>query len=83
VRIAVLGPLEVDDGRIVVAPRKQVVLQALAARPGEVVRAEARATGTPSLRAREPPVRPQLFALTPEIPRSPELALGLACARSA
>src|SRR4051812_39098919 len=41
VRIAVLGPLEVDEGRILLAPRDQVVLEALAARPGETVRAEA------------------------------------------
>ena len=41
VRIAVLGPLEVDEGRIQLAPRDQVVLEALAARPGETVRAEA------------------------------------------
>ena len=41
VRIAVLGPLEVDEGRIILAPRDQVVLEALAARPGETVRAEA------------------------------------------
>ncbi|WP_161988528.1 BTAD domain-containing putative transcriptional regulator [Pedococcus bigeumensis] len=40
-RIAVLGPLEVDEGRILLAPRDQVVLEALAARPGETVRAEA------------------------------------------
>ena len=40
-RIAVLGPLEVDEGRILLAPRDQVVLEALAARPGEAVRAEA------------------------------------------
>ena len=39
-RIAVLGPLEVDEGRIQLAPRDQVVLEALAARPGETVRAE-------------------------------------------
>ncbi|MFW5471631.1 BTAD domain-containing putative transcriptional regulator [Knoellia sp. CPCC 206435] len=36
-----LGPLEVDEGRIQLAPRDQVVLEALAARPGETVRAEA------------------------------------------
>ncbi len=36
-----LGPLEVDEGRISLAPRDQVVLEALAACPGEVVRAEA------------------------------------------
>ena len=41
VRVAVLGPLEVDEGRILLAPRDQVVLEALAARPGETVRAEA------------------------------------------
>jgi DNA-binding SARP family transcriptional activator/WD40 repeat protein len=41
VRIAVLGPLEVDEGRILLAPRDQVALEALAARPGETVRAEA------------------------------------------
>jgi WD40 repeat protein/DNA-binding SARP family transcriptional activator len=40
VRIAVLGPLEVDEGRILLAPRDQVVLEALAARPGETVRAD-------------------------------------------
>ncbi|KRF27435.1 BTAD domain-containing putative transcriptional regulator [Phycicoccus sp. Soil802] len=40
-RIAVLGPLEVDEGRILLAPRDQVVLEALAARPGETVRADA------------------------------------------
>ena len=40
VRIAVLGPLEVDEGRILLAPRDQVVLEVLAARPGETVRAE-------------------------------------------
>ena len=40
-RIAVLGPLEVDGGRIQLAPRDQVVLEALAARPGQTVRAEA------------------------------------------
>ena len=40
-RVAVLGPLEVDEGRIQLAPRDQVVLEALAARPGETVRAEA------------------------------------------
>ncbi|HET7819941.1 MAG TPA: BTAD domain-containing putative transcriptional regulator [Ornithinibacter sp.] len=40
-RVAVLGPLEVDEGRILLAPRDQVVLEALAARPGETVRAEA------------------------------------------
>ncbi|MEO7422846.1 MAG: BTAD domain-containing putative transcriptional regulator [Ornithinibacter sp.] len=40
-RIAVLGPLEVDEGRILLAPRDQVVLEALVARPGESVRAEA------------------------------------------
>jgi DNA-binding SARP family transcriptional activator len=40
VRIAVLGPLEVDEGRILLAPRDQLVLEALAARPGETVRAE-------------------------------------------
>ncbi len=36
-----LGPLEVDEGRVQLAPRDQVVLEALAARPGETVRAEA------------------------------------------
>lgn len=41
VRIAVLGPLEVDEGRTLLSPRDQVVLEALAARPGETVRAEA------------------------------------------
>src|SRR4051794_6838107 len=41
VRVAVLGPLEVDEGRILLAPRDQVVLEALAARPGATVRAEA------------------------------------------
>jgi WD40 repeat protein/DNA-binding SARP family transcriptional activator len=41
VRIAVLGPLEIDEGRILLAPRDQVVLEALAARPGETVRTEA------------------------------------------
>jgi DNA-binding SARP family transcriptional activator/WD40 repeat protein len=40
VRIAVLGPLEVDEGRTLLAPRDQVVLEALATRPGETVRAE-------------------------------------------
>ena len=35
-----LGPLEVDEGRVLLAPRDQVVLEALAARPGETVRAE-------------------------------------------
>ncbi|MEO6414007.1 MAG: BTAD domain-containing putative transcriptional regulator [Pedococcus sp.] len=40
-RIAVLGPLEVDEGRTLLAPRDQVVLEALAARPGDTVRAEA------------------------------------------
>jgi len=41
VRVAVLGPLEVDEGRILLAPRDQVVLEALAARPGHTVHAEA------------------------------------------
>ncbi len=41
VRVAVLGPLEVDEGRILLAPRDEVVLEALAARPGETVRTEA------------------------------------------
>ena len=41
VRIAVLGPLEVDEGRTLLAPRDQVVLEALAVRAGETVRAEA------------------------------------------
>ena len=41
VRVAVLGPLEVDEGRTLLAPRDQVVLEALAVRPGETVRAEA------------------------------------------
>ena len=39
-RISVLGPLEVDEGRIALAPRDQVVLEVLALRPGETVRAE-------------------------------------------
>ncbi len=39
-RIAVLGPLEVDEGRTLLAPRDQVVLEALAVRAGETVRAE-------------------------------------------
>jgi hypothetical protein len=41
VRIAVLGPLEVDEGRTLLAPRDQVVLEALAVHAGESVRAEA------------------------------------------
>ena len=40
-RIAVLGPLEVDEGRTLLAPRDQVVLEALAVRAGETVRADA------------------------------------------
>ena len=39
VRVAVLGPLEVDEGRILLAPRDQVVLEALAARDGAAARA--------------------------------------------
>jgi DNA-binding SARP family transcriptional activator/WD40 repeat protein/energy-coupling factor transporter ATP-binding protein EcfA2 len=41
VRIAVLGSLEVDEGRTVLGPRDRVVLQALAARPGAELRPEA------------------------------------------
>ena len=38
--IAVLGPLEVDEGRVRLGSRDRVVLAALAARPGEVRAAE-------------------------------------------
>ena len=39
-RIAVLGPLEVDEGQTVLSPRDQVALEALAAAPGEALRPE-------------------------------------------
>ncbi|HET7276674.1 MAG TPA: BTAD domain-containing putative transcriptional regulator [Dermatophilaceae bacterium] len=40
-RVGVLGPLEVDGGTTRLGPRDRVVLQALAVRPGTVVRPEA------------------------------------------
>ena len=40
-RIALLGSLEIDDGRTTLAPRERVVLQALACRPGTELSPEA------------------------------------------